>query len=240
VWFERYETFLRHHAAIAERQGLPALVIGGEWVSPALPNGTLADGTLSMAPSDADARWRDLINRLRQVYHGQILWALPYAQGLNDPPPFLDAVDQVYLLWSAQLTNNGSDQSALTAEASRLLDEKVLPLQQEINKPFILGLFYPSAEGALAGCVPAGEGGCYSAEVLARPAPDLPSANLELQTQALAYQAMFQAANDRDWIGGVVARGYYPPAILLDKSASIHGKPAEAVLAYWFPKWLGQ
>ncbi len=50
---------------------------------------------------------------------------------------------------------------------------------------------------------------------------------------------MLLAVNDRDWIGGVVSRGYYPPAILEDKSLSIHGKPARGVLWYWFPRLLG-
>jgi hypothetical protein len=37
----------------------------------------------------------------------------------------------------------------------------------------------------------------------------------------------------------VVSRGYYPPAALRDKSASVHGKPAADILWYWFPRMLG-
>ena len=47
------------------------------------------------------------------------------------------------------------------------------------------------------------------------------------------------AINERDWMGGFVSRGYYPPVGLQDASASIHAKPAADVLRYWFPRFLG-
>jgi hypothetical protein len=53
------------------------------------------------------------------------------------------------------------------------------------------------------------------------------------------YEAMLNAINTRPWVGGVVSRGYYPPALLQDKSASVHGKPAADLLWYWFPRLTG-
>jgi hypothetical protein len=50
---------------------------------------------------------------------------------------------------------------------------------------------------------------------------------------------MFNAINARSWVSGFVSRGYYVPAALQDKSASIHGKPASDLLWYWFPRLLG-
>jgi hypothetical protein len=50
---------------------------------------------------------------------------------------------------------------------------------------------------------------------------------------------MLTAVNARQWVGGIVSRGYYPPTILQDKSASIHGKPAADILWYWYPRLLG-
>jgi hypothetical protein len=52
------------------------------------------------------------------------------------------------------------------------------------------------------------------------------------------YTAMLNAINQRAWISGIISRGYYLPAQLQDKSVSIHGKPAETLLAYWFPALL--
>ena len=62
---------------------------------------------------------------------------------------------------------------------------------------------------------------------------------MDLQAQADIYQALCGAVNERDWLGGFVSRGYYPPAALQDGSASVHGKPAEDVLWYWFGRFTG-
>jgi hypothetical protein len=45
---------------------------------------------------------------------------------------------------------------------------------------------------------------------------------------------MLAAINERPWITGFVSRGYFPAAILQDTSSSIHGKPAQDVLWFWF------
>jgi len=65
------------------------------------------------------------------------------------------------------------------------------------------------------------------------------SAAISSLSQADIYQALFRAINSRLWITGFVSRGYYPPTILQDKSASIHGKPAADILWYWYPRLLG-
>ena len=60
-----------------------------------------------------------------------------------------------------------------------------------------------------------------------------------LQGQADIYEAMLNAINTRSWIAGIVSRGYYPPAMLQDKSASVHGKPAADLLWYSLPRLTG-
>jgi hypothetical protein len=62
---------------------------------------------------------------------------------------------------------------------------------------------------------------------------------VNLQAQADIYQALLMAVNERDWVGGFVSRGYYPPVVLQDASASVHGKPAADILWYWYPRLLG-
>jgi hypothetical protein len=49
---------------------------------------------------------------------------------------------------------------------------------------------------------------------------------------------MLTAISQYHWIDGVTTQGYYVPTILHDKSTSIHGKPAEAVLGAWFEAFL--
>jgi hypothetical protein len=165
---------------------------------------------------------------------------MPASQNPAEPPAFLDALDGVYLLWSAPLAVQGdSSETAMAAEAGRLLDGLALPFQSQSGKLVILGLAYPSAAGGAAGCLPAPQGGCLALDALSPPNPDIAEVKLDLGEQVRAYSAMLLAVNERPWIGGVVSRGYYPPAILHDKSISIHGKPAVGVLWHWFPLLLG-
>jgi hypothetical protein len=194
------------------------------------------DGTNSNVPADADARWKAIINQVRTRYKGTILWALPYSQNLKDSMGFINAVDGVYLLWSIPLAKNGDP----LQETGRILDTIVLPFQEQIQKPILLGISYPSATGVLSGCIANADGACVLTADLARPNVDIPGVQTNLQEQADAYNAILLAVNDRPWVSGVVSRGYYPPVVLQDKSASIRGKPAAGVIWYWFPKLLGK
>jgi len=208
TWFDRYQTFVLHHASLAAQTNAVAFVLGGEDISPALPDGVMSDGTPSGVPGDTEQRWRELIAKVREIYPGPIYWALPFgseaAQSLQ-APSFIDAMDQVYLLWSAPLAAETTtllmDQEA---EAVRLLDSVILPVQQQVQKPFQLAVSIPS---------------------------------IDLQTQSDQYNLLLSAAGAREWISGFISRGYYPPVRLQDDSPSIHGKPAEAVIQYWFGGW---
>jgi hypothetical protein len=181
---------------------------------------------------------------VRTHYQGTILWAFNFTENFKNAPPFLDAIDQVYLLWSPPLSSQTDAlEPALHAEAARLLDERVLPFYLEFGKPIILAISYPSAEGSMTSCLsdPLTENGqgCLNPELLSRPFADIPSITIDLAEQADIYNALLVAINERSFISGFVSRGYYLPAVLLDKSNSVHGKPAGNVIWYWFPRLLG-
>jgi len=241
IWFNHYRVFTIHHADMATLAGAQALIIGGDWIAPALPGGTLADGTSSGVPADAETRWKNLIAELRQHFRGNLLFALPYDTGVIQPPiNILKDTDGVYLLWFAKLSDQMNPNKAdLLAEAGRLLDNNVAPVQVQVNKPFIIALSYPSSTSSATGCLPNGSGGCLDWTALNRPNADITTVNLNLQQQVDIYDAMFNAINARTWVSGLVSRGYFSPVALLDKSASIHGKPASDLLWYWFPRLLG-
>ncbi len=241
AWFERYRAFALYHADLATQSGAQALILGGEAVYPALPGGTLADGSPSGVPADADARWRAIMTEVRQRFTGQILWAHPYTGSPVRPAPsFIDQFYAVYLLWSAPLAANSSATvESMSNEVISKLDNDVAPFLLSIQKGVVIAVDYPSAQGVATGCVPAGGSGCLDWSGLARPYPDTPSAALDLKTQADLYQAMLQAINQRDWVGGFISRGYYPPVPLMDKSPSVRGKPAADLLWYWFPRLTG-
>ena len=56
AWFDCYAAFAAYHADLATKASAQVLVLGGEWVAPALPGGQVNGGS-SGVPADAEARW---------------------------------------------------------------------------------------------------------------------------------------------------------------------------------------
>lgn len=238
VWFERYRAFILNYANLAQRTNAEALILGGDWIAPALPGGKLIDGMPSNVPADADQRWRDLIAEVRAAYEGKLLWAFPFASGNTNLPSFVDEFDQLYVLWSAALAEeSGANLSAVAQRAGELLDQELKPLVDRTAKPVILAVSYPSAAGGLTGCLLDPNGDCLDPALLFQPADDYPAIRLDFQEQINAYYGMIQAVNQRPWVEGMVSRGYYPAVTLRDKSASLRGKPAEQALQQAYSVW---
>jgi hypothetical protein len=226
TWFKRYSAFADYHADLATKAGAQALILGGAWLAPALPDGQL-NGNPSGVPADAGSRWSALLADVRSRFGGQLLWATAYPGDLASLPAFAKDLDGIYLLWNAPL--DGSSVDDLKASAGTLLDSTIQPFQAALGKPVILAAAYPSVNGA--GNVSLPDQQLFQ--------PGAAMGGLNLQAQEDVYQALFIAVNERGWLGGFVSRGYYPPAALQDGSASVHGKPAEDVLWYWFGRFTG-
>lgn len=241
TWFTRYRAFAVNYADLASQTGSQILILGGDWVTPALPSGTLPDGNPSNTPADVETQWKAIIADVRSHFKGQVFWAMPYTpSSIKTPLNLLQDVDGIYLLWSAPLsTSQSATKLDFANEAGRLLDNEVAPLASLLNKPLILAIAYPSASGAASGCIANGAGGCIDLSALSRPNADISSISLDLQTQADIYEALLTALNARSWISGFISRGYYIPAALQDKSTSIHSKPAADILWYWYPRLTG-
>jgi hypothetical protein len=235
-WFARYRTFLLHHADLAASTGAQALIIGGEGILPALPDGVLIDGSASGVPSDAGDRWAALIMDVRTHFQGSLLWAVPFREDMPALPEFSNLVDQVYLLWSPALSTGQNPSTAdLESEMGRLLDSESFRRISDTGKPVFLAVAYPSIDGGSAGCT----GGDISQwTILDKADRPAPGSVVDLQEQVDVYNAVFSAINGRENIAGVVARGMYFSAPLQDPSTSVYGKPAWDVLWYWFPQWV--
>jgi hypothetical protein len=152
---------------------------------------------------------------------------------------YLDNVDRILLDFSPPLTddsNSNPDLDEMTASANQFLTTQVRSFyQNELDeKSLLLRVGYPSVTGGSSICIPAGENDCYSPDVFKVPAPVVDNLNVDYTEQASAYQAVFRAVNDLTWVDGVVSQGFYAPAVLHDYSISIHGKPADDVLQFWF------
>jgi hypothetical protein len=227
TWFERYAAFAATNADLATRSGAQALILGGDWVTPALPGGQIG-GNNSGVPADADSRWQAIISDVRSRFNGGVYWALSYPGGLQSAPDLVQTLDGVYLLWYAPL--DGSQVYELQVSAGQLLDTQIQPFQSALQKPVILAVAYPSVANSA--------GASMSASELFQPGSST-SIPVNLQAQTDVYQALLMAVNERPWVGGFVSRGYYPPVILQDTSSSVHGKPAADLLWYWYPRFLG-
>jgi hypothetical protein len=234
-WFTAYERAILTQAALARDTSTDQLVIGDFKLRPSFPGEP-------EAPPDAEARWRGLIDHIRAVYAGPLAFELLLGDTLwPSPPPFLDAVDNVRVWWWSPLSTSSRPAIAdMTVAAAGLLDNQVFPLQQRFNKPVQLSLAYGSVDGAATQCLRRPDGQCHSFEDFAPGALDVTQYPVDLPEQADIYQAILAAVNERPWVAGVSSFGYDPQVILRDKSLSVRGKPAESVLAAWFPKLTGR
>jgi len=236
-WYAAYERHMLTQADLAQTTGVDTLVIGDYRLQPSLPG---EPG----APPDADTRWRTLLARVRERFKGRLAFEL-LLTGTNDlwpnPPQFLDSVDVIRVHWWAKLADiNGRPLADMTVNAGNVLDFRLLPVQQRFGKPLLISLAYTSADGWSTQCIPAPDRPCRDVRDFNPDSPDVPSVALDLNEQAETYQAVFSAAYSRPWVTGISAFGYNPVVALRDKSLSVRGKPAEALVGAWFLRLQGR
>ncbi len=209
-WFEQYSYFAEHHAGLAQLSSAGTLILGGGWLAPALPDGVMPDGFTSGVPGEAEGWWRGILASVRQTYTGTLGWAIPLSTALT-PPPFLDGVNVIVVVWDIPPAESPEASIEQMAEAAgSLIDARLVPLYLRFNKPIVIVAEFPATTAG----------------------------TLDLDAQARAYEALLETVNACDWLSGFVAAGYYPPASVRDGSTSFHGKPAEALLSQWFAGFL--
>ncbi len=127
----------------------------------------------------------------------------------------------------------------MQATAAGLLDQLVLTQPVLASKPIVVHVVYASVEGGASDCPPAADGSCRASSEFDLGAIVDPDLDVDLTAQAQAYNALLLEFSARPEISGFYASGDYPMAALLDKSTSPHGKPAQDVLTFWYPKLTG-
>ncbi len=237
LWLSQYREFIYQYATLAELTETETLVLGGDWLYPALPLEENFD--LYNQPGNIYSLWEETIAGIRERYSGKIAWhvSLDLAQ---QSPTFLSTVDKIYLQWDLA-PNPEAQVDNLPAFIGENLDAIAMDLKSEFNKPVIIMLAYPSIQGYGAECIPSpvDEGSCIDLEPLLLGPSGVNPASTDLQAQAKYYAAFLSAVSERPWIDGVISQGYYPTLQLHDTSASVHGKPAEEILLNWFSYVLG-
>ena len=168
AWFERYRNFILTFADKAEQDGASGLVIGGDWVSPALPDGSLSDGTPSGVPADAEDRWRKLISEVRGRYQGTLFWELPTKKSGITPPPFIEDLDQVYLLWSIPLTDQPDAARAWIEQVGPYLDGTPMVFVTSAQTAPLIRPYYAGASTQVSGLVNSLPGAAAYEQMLGR------------------------------------------------------------------------
>ncbi|MCB2202979.1 hypothetical protein KQH56_03140 [bacterium] len=231
-WFASYRRFALNYAATAAQIGAERLVLGGKAVLPAFSGSIFPDGTVTSAPEELDALWRQLISDIRAIYGGSLVWATN-AQVTADPlPAFIDQFDAVYVSVDAPLAEDpASDQQSIADGFNDVIEAQIAPIYQDTGLPITLGLGYPSVTGAVAGCtlldaICANDGLFLPAEI--------GSLTVDLDAQVRIYNAVLPVIAEQDWLSGISIGGYNPVVNLMDGSSSIAGKPASDVIWYWF------
>jgi hypothetical protein len=235
-WFETYRNFLLYHADLAERIGADMLYVGDYSLHPMLP------GAPEASP-EAETQWRALIDEVRQHYHGQLAFTvlLQDAQTTRGMPLFGDALDYIDVRWEAPLAaSNPASLEEMQATAGVLIDTQVFEVFVHFNKPLGISARLLSVNGTATQCIAAVGQPCRAYDEFTPGSPDEGGAQTDLNQQAMAYHALLSAVNDRGWISGFNAWGYYPPVALRDRWLSVRGKPAEAVISAWYHPWTGR
>ncbi len=231
IWFERYKAFILSYAQIAQETSVNKIVLGGPEIAPALPDGQLFDGSPSEVPVLSNSYWSTLITEIRSIYSGSIAFELELKDSLQTPPPFLDIVDEVHILWHAPLSMEGtSDISEMQVAARSLLNNTVLNMPALSGKPLVISIEYPSVNGGTTTCLSNEDGECVDASIFDQGAFIHADFQIDLVEQAEAITAVLTEAYYQGAVTGIYVRRYNPIVALQDKSASINGKPSMTVL----------
>lgn len=170
----------------------------------------------------------NLIAEVKSIYSGQVICSLPLNYLDVFPSDLLNTCDALYFQIDLALSQPASFEEVKN-HIGLILDEKISPLFGANPKPVYIGFSAPSIAQEGSSDLMQTNGkiiypqnlGSFSGEV-------------NLEYQALIYNAFMNEIIEREWIKGMVARSFYAPLKLTDASISINGKPAMDVLWYWY------
>lgn len=204
AWFDSYEAWLVGYAELAAEHGVPILTVGVE---------------LASTSARFEARWRTLLERVRAVYPGELVYAANWDEA--EQVRFWDAVDYIGVQFYPSLADeSGSSEQSLRARLDEHLDELDL-LATRVGRPVLFTeVGYKS-----------------TADTALRPhawlerMDDAPA--VDVQAQARCYRVFLAAISERSWARGVYFWKWFTDPDTDEEGPagfSPRGKPAEAVL----------
>lgn len=204
-WFASYGEMVLHYGELAESAGTDYLIISSE-----------LDST-----THREKEWRELIARVRQVYHGKISMAYSEEQPLQEVQ-FWDALDAIdihpYYLDLPNVVDPTSEQ--LTAAFSPYAD-RLEALSKKWNKPILIS-----------------EIGFWSVHTASQNYNNLDSSNqIDLQEQTDLYKAVFNTFYGKPWVAGIFWYAFQGGSNY-GEPWNIHndfiGKPAEDIIRSFY------
>jgi hypothetical protein len=199
-WFQAYGEFILHYARLAQAESIDVFSIGSELCS-----------------SEArEEDWRHLIARVREVYHGRVLYSANWDHYRD--VGFWDALD--YLGVNAYFRLSGAPEptvAELRAGWTGPRDALITWARREGRPLLITEVGYPSRAGA------GDDPWNYTAE---RPA--------DLESQRRCYRAFAEAWSGVRELKGAFFYLWWGEGGAGDRDYTPRGKPAAAELARWF------
>jgi len=232
TWFESCRIMLLNYAKIAEDTNSEMLIIGGDSLLPAFNGGMYPDGSATDVPSDSITLWRELILDIRKNYKGKLIWAINTHLSVDPLPEFVEVFDAIYISVDSPLaTGRSASFEEIAAGFTSLVDNHIYEVYRSTSKPIILALAYPSVDRAYEGCQLINKNCINDGLFLV---DEMVNYSINLEDQALIYEAVLPIIASRTWVTGASIRGYQPTVVLQEGSSSIRGKPAGNLIFNWF------
>jgi hypothetical protein len=158
----------------------------------------------------------------------------------NSNNDLLSQVDGYFITPTIDLVNSESVGENYDTTIMNYLENEIYANYSQFDKEIIIGINYPSINGAEKGCIES-EDQCLDFEVVNN--LDFQTAQsafeLNLNTQIELIHAMFSAINQLEWVDGIISLEYNPQVAIMDHTSSVRGKPSVGVFWYWYPRLLG-
>jgi hypothetical protein len=226
-WLDGIETSLLNIAKNAETAGIYGIDITPHYLTP----------RFTPYESLADAKFQEIIKKIRAIYHGKIFGTEDGKfGGFTSVPSYTDYLDGLYVSVPA-VTNlpESASVAAIKSAQSKNLDELMQGLVNYKPDIFVV-LSQASFDKAISG-TPYFEFNDY---MVAKQQ----GYKADPQLQAKAYEAYFENINDNKKFAGVAVNNYWwddfmDPKYadpLISMSFSIRNKPAEIVTKSWWRK----
>ncbi len=234
AWFDIYSQFIINYAKIAEQTESEMLIIGGKAALPTFSGGINPDGSDSDIPERSAQIWYDLIKDIRNIYHGDLVWATNAHEIMDPLPEFTYTFDGIYVTIDSPIAiDTNPSFNEIAYGFTSIVDNLIYEVYRSTGKPLTIALAYPAMDGAAQGRALLGDP-CYNDGLFLHDEVD--GFALDLGEQALVYEAVLPIVASRPWISGTSIRGYEPTGIIHDQTSSIAGKPASEIIVDWFQR----